>query len=48
MVAEGRKEGLYDLSNVVAYGHNEQWQPKATKVATKLVKISPIGNTAVD
>ena len=25
-------------------GHNEQWRPKAAKVATKLAKISPIGN----
>ena len=41
MAAEGRKEGLYDLSNVVAFGHNEQWRPKAVKVATKLDKIPP-------
>ena len=47
MAAEGRKEGLYDLSNVVAFGHNKQWLPKgAAKVSTKLAaKISPNGNT---
>ena len=45
MAAEGRKEGLCDLSSVVAFGHNEQWLPKAAKVATKLAKISPNGNT---
>ena len=40
MAAEGRKVGLYDLSNVVAFGHNEQWRPKAVKMATtKLDKI---------
>ena len=36
MAAEGCQEGLCDLSNVVAFGHNEQWWPKAAKVATKL------------
>ena len=41
MAAKGRKEGLCDLSNVVAFGHNEQWRPKAVKVATKLDKIPP-------
>ena len=47
MAAKDRKEGLYDLSNVVAFGHNEQWLPKgAAKVSTKLAaKISPNGNT---
>ena len=44
MVAEGRKEGLCDLSNAVALGHNELWLPKAVKVATMLVKISANGN----
>ena len=44
MAAEGRKEGLYDLSNVVAFGQYEQWRPKAAKVATKLAKTSPVGN----
>ena len=40
MATEARKEGLYDLSNVVAFGHNEQWRPKAVKMATtKLDKI---------
>ena len=45
MVAEGRKEGLCDLSNVVAFGHNELWRQKAATVTTKLGKISPNGNT---
>ena len=47
MAAEGRKECLCDLSNVVAFGHNKQWLPKgAAKVSTKLAaKISPNGNT---
>ena len=43
--ARGCKEGLCDLSNVVTFRHNEQWRLKDTKVATKLAKISPIGNT---
>ena len=47
MAAEGHKEGLCDLSDVVAFGHNELWLPQAAKVATKLVKISPNGNTAL-
>ena len=47
MVAEGRKEDLCDLSNVVAFGHNEQWPPNAAKVVTKLAKISPNGNNAL-
>ena len=46
MTAEGRNEGLCDLSNVVAFGHNEQWRPKAAKVVTKLDKNLPNGNTA--
>ena len=46
MAAEGRKKGLCDLSNVVAFGHNELWRPKAAKFITKLAKISPNGNTA--
>ena len=46
MAAEGRKEGLCDLSNVVAFGHNELWRPKAAKVAIKLPKITPIDYTA--
>ena len=45
MAAEGRKEGLCDLSNVVAFDQYEQWQPKAAKVVTKLAKTSPVGNT---
>ena len=45
MTAEGRKEVLYDLSNVVAFGQYEQWLPKAAKVVTKLAKTSPVGNT---
>ena len=45
MAAEGSKEGFCDLLNVVTFGHNEQWRPKAAKVTTKLLKISPIGNT---
>ena len=45
MAAEGRIEGLCDLSKVVASGHNEQWRPKAAKLATNLAKISPFGNT---
>ena len=47
MAAEGRKEGLCDLSNVVAFGHNELWLPKAAKVATMLVKISANGNIVI-
>ena len=31
----------------MAFGHNELWQPKTAKVATKLAKISPIGNTGL-
>ena len=31
MAAEGRREGLFDLSNVVAFGHNELEQPKYIK-----------------
>ena len=46
MAAGGRKEGLCDLSNVVAFGHNEQWRPKAAKVATKLDINQPNGKTA--
>ena len=42
MMAEGRKEGLCDLSNVVAFGHNEQWRPKAARVATKFAKITEL------
>ena len=45
MTAEGRKEGLYDLSNVVAFDQYEQWRPKAAKVVTKLAKIWLNGNT---
>ena len=45
MPADGRNECLCDLSNVVAFGHNKQWRPKAAKVASKLAKIFPIGNT---
>ena len=45
MATKGCKDGLFDLSNVVALGHNEYWQPKAAKVVTKLAKISPNGNT---
>ena len=44
MAARCRKEGLCDLSNVVAFGHNEQWRPNSAKVATKLAKILPVGN----
>ena len=29
----------------MAFGHNELWWLKTAKVATKLAKISPIGNT---
>ena len=29
----------------MAYGHNEQWWPKAAKVATKFDKNLPNGNT---
>ena len=47
MTAEGRNEGLCDLSNVVAFGHNEQWRPMAAKVATKLIRISPVGNAVI-
>ena len=46
MVAEGHKECLCDLSNIVAFGHSELWWPKATKVATKLARMSPNGNIA--
>ena len=46
MATGGRKEGLCDLSNVVAFGHNEQWRPKAAKVATKLDINQPNGKTA--
>ena len=38
MAAKGRKEGLCDLWNAVAFGHNEQRRPKAAKVATKLAR----------
>ena len=31
MPAEGHKEGFCNLSNVVAFGHNELWRPKAVK-----------------
>ena len=31
MAAEGRKEGLCELSNVVGFGHNEQWRPGSRK-----------------
>ena len=37
---------ICDFSNVVAFGHNELWRPKAAKFITKLAKISPNGNTA--
>ena len=40
MAAEGRKEGLCDLSNVVAFGHNEH------EGATRSAKKPPNGNTA--
>ena len=33
MVAEGRKEGLCDLSNVVTFGHNELWRSAVAKVS---------------
>ena len=45
MAADGHIEGLCDLSNVVAFGHNKQWRPKAAKVASKLAKMFPICNT---
>ena len=45
MAAEGREEGLCDLSNVVAFGHNEQWRPKAAKLI-KMAEISLVGNAA--
>ena len=47
MAAEGRKEGLCDFSNVVAFGHNELCRPMGAKVSIKLARISPIGNTGV-
>ena len=47
MAAGGRKEGVCDLSNVVAFGHNEQWLTNAAKVVTMLAKISPNGNNAL-
>ena len=47
MGAEGRKEGLFDFSNVVAFGHNELCRPMGAKVSIKLARISPIGNTGV-
>ena len=31
----------------MAFGHNELWRLKTAKVATKLAKISPIGNTGL-
>ena len=47
MAAEGRKEGVCDLSNVVAFGHNELWLPKGAKVATMLVEILANCNTVI-
>ena len=47
MAAEGREYHLCDLSNVVAFGHNELILPKATKVATILVKISANGKIVI-
>ena len=47
MAAEGRKEGICDFSNVVAFGHNELCRPMGAKVSIKLARISPIGNTGV-
>ena len=40
MAAEGRNEGLCDLSNVVAFGHNKH------EGATRSAKNPPNGNTA--
>ena len=37
---------ICDLSNVVAFGHNELWRPKAAKLFTKLAKKSPNSNAA--
>ena len=45
MAVEGRKKGLFDFSNIVAFGHSELWWPQAVKRTTKLAKISPNGNT---
>ena len=47
MAAEGRKEGICDFSNVVAFGHNELCRPMGAKVSIKLARISAIGNTGV-
>ena len=47
MAAERREEHLCDLSNIVAFGHNEQWRPKAAKVATNVAKILLNSTTAV-
>ena len=46
MAAEGRKEGLCELSNVLAARPQRTVASEGRKVATKLAKISPIGNTA--
>ena len=46
MAAEGRQEGLCDLSNVLAARPQRTVASEGRKVATKLAKISPIGNTA--
>ena len=47
MAAKGRKEGLCDFLNVVAFVHNELCRPMAAKVTNKLGRISPIGKTGV-
>ena len=47
MAADGRKESLCDLLDVVAFGHNEQWLPKgAAKVCTKLAGAANLAGMA--
>ena len=46
MAAEGRKESLCDLSNVVASGHNELWRPKAANsLSVTLKMLWPLATT---
>ena len=47
MASSGREYPLSDISDVVAFGHNELWQSEAAKLATKLPQIDNLAIQAM-